>query len=793
MGSWLSTCCASLRSLWVPGARKARGRRANFRTARRQGFEPLEARLALASDVLPKMEISLALFEPNGAPLTQLEAGDDFVLKAFVRDLRPDAQGVFGAYTDVRWDSVLAEATGKPVHSTKYVSGKQGSASAGLLDEAGGFSGMSPLGAGSFELFSLPLRTTGIGTLLFTADPADNASLEMLLYGLNDEIPDEEIHYGAVSIDVAGTYRAVPDVFSILEDSPATAFAPLANDSPFGGQVSELSLQAVGTPSQGGAVSIGGDGKRVLYRPAVNFVGTEIFTYTAINQQGERRTTTVTMQVSDVNDPPMAVGDQYAVAPNSSRVLNVLANDLTDPDRGETLIITGVGSGSAGGMISIVGAELSYQPRPGFVGTETFTYMISERASGGLMAQGTVTINVNGLGAADDFYTLEEGQSLTLSPLENDIGADDAWIERVIIPQPDYGTLTIGSDRRTLVYTPSTQPFMSEIFGYEIRNSRGESQSGYIHLRITPAKAAPVAVPDKITLPSPTETAEIDVLGNDSPGSQPREDLRIVSVSVANPDVSIGISPDGLRLIYRGSAGIMRGAVEVNYVLSNGVTESSSAALTLSFAGQPEAPPGVSLTDGELLITGTAGDDRISVSVVQGRLRVSGKLAGEAVQEAFATREVQKIVAELGEGNDWLLVQANVKAALRADLGGGNDVAFAGFGPAVLVGGEGNDSLHGGRQRDVLIGGAGSDRLVGAGVNDLVIAGATPYDGDIAALDAIASEWGSRRSVAARRENLREGIGPVLEGQNIALAEFMTTRERIPGTLLPLAKKWRKA
>ena len=96
------------------------------------------------------------------------------------------------------------------------------------------------------------------------------------------------------------------------------------------------------------------DGKKIIYTPAPNFVGIETFTYTIKNQDDTTDTATITMTVVPVNDPPIAVNDTFEVsedAPNN--VLDVLANDTLGVDTGETLQITSIGSGSAGGQISI--------------------------------------------------------------------------------------------------------------------------------------------------------------------------------------------------------------------------------------------------------------------------------------------------------------------------------------------------------------------------------------------------------------------------------------------------------
>lgn len=89
----------------------------------------------------------------------------------------------------------------------------------------------------------------------------------------------------------------------------------------------------------------------------------------------------------------------------------------------------------------------------------------------------------------------------------------------------------------------------------------------------------------------------------------------------------------------------------------------------------------------------------------------------------------------------------------------GNDLLFGESGNDVLVGGVGNDKLFGGAGRDLLIGGEGADELFGIGDDDILVGGSTAHDNDQEALEAILSEWTSRRSYVARVNNIRTGGG----------------------------------
>jgi PKD repeat protein len=95
------------------------------------------------------------------------------------------------------------------------------------------------------------------------------------------------------------------------------------------------------------------------------------------------------------NYPPEANDDSFNIDENSTdNFLDVLAND-SDPDPGDTLTITDVGTPDQGGSVLINSTSdgLIYTPASEFVGAETFTYTIKD--SGGAIDQATVTTTVS--------------------------------------------------------------------------------------------------------------------------------------------------------------------------------------------------------------------------------------------------------------------------------------------------------------------------------------------------------------------------------------------------------------
>jgi len=124
----------------------------------------------------------------------------------------------------------------------------------------------------------------------------------------------------------------------------------------------------------------------------LNTVGTQSITATDTVTASITGSQTGITVSSAANNPPVAVNDTATIYSGSGYVpIDVLAND-SDPDVGNVIHVTVVSNpphGSA--LITGGGTGVSYRPDTGFVGTDTFSYTISD---GSLTDSATVTVTV---------------------------------------------------------------------------------------------------------------------------------------------------------------------------------------------------------------------------------------------------------------------------------------------------------------------------------------------------------------------------------------------------------------
>lgn len=144
------------------------------------------------------------------------------------------------------------------------------------------------------------------------------------------------------------------------------------------------------TQPEHGSVVVKGKGT-VTYMPKVEFSGTDSFTYTISDIEGQTDTATVTVKVNEIpNREPIAKTDAAITEKGQPITIAVLAND-SDPDGDQLKVIFGARLKNASVTINDDGT-LTYRPRLSFFGRDTFQYKLSDGRGG--IDSATVTVTV---------------------------------------------------------------------------------------------------------------------------------------------------------------------------------------------------------------------------------------------------------------------------------------------------------------------------------------------------------------------------------------------------------------
>ncbi|EJG0905567.1 tandem-95 repeat protein [Vibrio parahaemolyticus] len=230
---------------------------------------------------------------------------------------------------------------------------------------------------------------SGVATITPTADWNGK---ETITFTAKD--PSGESVSQTVNFTVASVADIVADKATVVEDTP-TIIKVLGNDT-FEGDGKVVSLDANNGPANG-TVSVNPDGS-VTYTPNDNYVGKDTFTY-VVTSGGVSESTAVEVNVTPVNDAPVAKDDIATTQEDTAVTIDVLTND-TDVD-GDKLSIESASVPKEQGTVEVVDGKLVFTPAENFNGDAEITYTVTD---GQLTDEAKVTVTVN---PVDDAPTIK--------------------------------------------------------------------------------------------------------------------------------------------------------------------------------------------------------------------------------------------------------------------------------------------------------------------------------------------------------------------------------------------------
>jgi VCBS repeat-containing protein len=303
----------------------------------------------------------------------------------------------------------------------------------------------------------------------------------------------------------------VNDVFNTAEDAVLTvpAGGVLSNDTdPDGGSLTAVLVTNVAR----GTLSFNANGG-FTYTPASNYFGSDSFSYRPRDIVSTGNVATVTINVTPVNDIPVANSDSTNTIEDTSVTIKVLLND-SDVEGPVTI----TGTSTTNGTATINGTNIVFRPATNFNGTVVFSYTISDGTNS---ATTNVTVTVTAANDApvtynDTFSTLEDVALVIPAAgiLTNDVDVDSVALTAVLVSSTTQGSLTFNANG-SFTYTPNLNFNGADSFTYRARDGAVNGNVGIVTINVTPVNDAPVANNDS-TNTLEDVSVRIRVLANDT-------------------------------------------------------------------------------------------------------------------------------------------------------------------------------------------------------------------------------------------------------------------------------------
>jgi RHS repeat-associated protein len=379
---------------------------------------------------------------------------------------------------------------------------------------------------------------------------------------------------GAISFEFRGykdCYNDAPiarDVEVTTPEDTAVAVTLDATDP----ENDALTYTIVGQPAHG---TLSGEGATLTYTPAADYFGTDSFTYRARDAEFDSNLATVTIHVTPVNDPPVAL-DRTATTAEDTPVAVTLQG--TDPENDALTYV--VIDAPANGTLEGEGAALTYTPNENWSGEDVFTYRVNDGALDSNVA--TVRITVTPVNDAP----LAHGQAVATdedTPLAIMLSGSD--------PEGDALTFTLRQrtahgelvgDGANWEYRPARDFFGTDQFTFIVNDGELDSEEATVFITVREKNAPPVAT-DLYFETLAGEPVTIVLTGSDPDG----DTLGFRPINTPAHGVLSGIQPN---LLFEPDAGFI-GTVAFQYVAIDGRLESSPATVTIVVSASDDNQP----------------------------------------------------------------------------------------------------------------------------------------------------------------------------------------------------------
>ena len=369
----------------------------------------------------------------------------------------------------------------------------------------------------------------------------------------------------------------------------------LGNDSDIDGD--DLSVSGVSNET-GGIVEL--DGDHITFTPDADLCGDGEggFDYTADDGAGGSDVAHVTIDITCVNDAPVATDDDASGTEDTELVTP--SGDLTANDsdtENDSLTVTDV-SNATGGSVVLDEGDVTFTPDEDLCGDDVagYDYTVDDGNDG--TDTGHVTIDLDCVNddpvANDDTVSVDEDSAdtdVTADLLDNDTDVDGDDLTVSDVSNETGGSVDL--DAGVVTFTPDPNECGDGFgsFDYEVSDGNGGTASAHATVDVVCDNDAPVADDDDI---DGTEDTDVVMNGNDLTGNDSdTEDDDLTVTSVANVVGGIA-SVDSGDVTFEPTADLCGdNAGSFDYTVSDGNGGTDEAHVTINLECVNDAPVGV--------------------------------------------------------------------------------------------------------------------------------------------------------------------------------------------------------
>ena len=293
----------------------------------------------------------------------------------------------------------------------------------------------------------------------------------------------------AANVTVVVNRPSANDDFASTPEATPVAIDVVANDTdPDGNGRIDRGTVSIGSFPAHGSATVNTTTGAITYTPTAGFVGTDRLTYTIQDvASATSNPATVTIAVTGTSNPVTTPTPSPVVANSAGATtdgiipvaIDVLGNDSAPNglNPGSVALASQPSGGTA--VISPAGL-ITYTPKLGFFGTDTFSYTVQD-LTGNTSAPALISVVVTRPTANDNFTENFGDTPATIDVTDNDAAAGANYqlvpSSVTVVTAPSHGTTSIDPATGNVIYTPTFGYFGTDTFAYTVQDSAGATSN----------------------------------------------------------------------------------------------------------------------------------------------------------------------------------------------------------------------------------------------------------------------------------------------------------------------------
>ena len=332
-----------------------------------------------------------------------------------------------------------------------------------------------------------------------------------------------------------------------------------------------LAFQVITQPAHG---TLTGSAPALTFEPEANYNGTDSFTFVVNDGTVDSAPATVTIDITPVNDAPVANPQELTTAKDTALTITMTGSDI----EGSTLSFT-VQSGPSSGTLTGSGASRVYTPNAGFIGDDSFTFVVNDGNLDSEPATIGITVTRTNEPPIATGQSLSTNEDVPLGVVLTGSDPDGDTLTFSVTGEPSHGSLS--GTAPSLTYTPSPNYRGNDSFSFVVNDGLVDSADATVAITVIPVNDDPVADSQSVIVVE-DNGAEITLNGSDIDGDA-------LTYTVVTQPSHGSLSGTGSNQTYTPAANY-NGPDSFTFKVNDGTLDSNTATVTITVTAENDAP-----------------------------------------------------------------------------------------------------------------------------------------------------------------------------------------------------------